>query len=213
MASEFLRQFGLQKILGNKLKKGLGSEPVRGDRLSGSAMMVPTLVWKEVGPLNDELPMYFEDLEISARIERSGRELWRVPEAVVTHAGELSAEVFPQRRMLLAMENGQAPWMYFNLYHGRVSASIFTLIIFIGSLFRLMVVRTVGWAALVRGGRGKAWRQRVIANSGALLGWSWGSKKEFLIKVQFRFYGGWEAVRQDLARTGENETIKKDAPA
>ena len=203
LVDQFLRQFGLRRLWSHRGLKKSGPEPSRGDRLSGSAMMIPARVWSKVGPLNEELPLYFEDLDISTRIERAGLSLWRVPEAVVVHTGECSAEVFPQRRMLLAMENGQAPWMYFNLYHSPLAALIFNLTIFGGSLFRLLTAWTVGWVAFIRGDYGKAWRKRITANSSALLGWSWGSKKDFLIKVQFRFYGGPGAEKAGPVERGD----------
>ena len=189
LASQLGCQFGLNRLLGRARKNKPGTEPEQGGRLSGSAMMIPVRVWREVGPLNEELPMYFEDLDLSARIQRSGRELWRVPRASVTHLGELSAKSFPRRRMLLAMENGQAPWMYFRVYQGRAAARAFNLIIFLGSLFRLTLMWTLGLAALISGRRGRSWRGRIINESRALLGWSWGSKKDFITRVQYHFYG------------------------
>ncbi len=63
-------------------------EPVFG--LSGCCMLVRRTDWAAAGGLDQELGMYYEDVEFSLRLREHGRELLYVPAARCTHLGSVS---------------------------------------------------------------------------------------------------------------------------
>lgn len=185
----FLRQFGLAKLLPGDVIQGkevnyafLSNRPSRVPALNGAAMMVRKSAIEKIGLLDETIPMYFEDLDLCARILEEGS-IYYLPEAVITHWGAKSADRAPVRKLLYAMENGEAPWLYFQRYGFRASASLYHLLIFVGSMYRLALVlpsfailRTIG--AKVEG------LSRIRAQAIALLWWSLCSKKRFRNHVQ-----------------------------
>lgn len=193
LGNTILRQFGLRRLLpGNRL---FGRETLAGyDRgglmavpcVSGAAIMLPRLVFDSVGGLNEELPMYFEDLELCARIGKLAR-LYCLPEATVVHLGRKSAERSSFKPLLAAMENGEAPWMYLRRYHGLWHARAFTAILFIGSLGRLFVhAGHVVVTALLRHPQlERAYSQ--VRDALAVLKWCVSSRQTFLSSVASAF--------------------------
>lgn len=184
------QQVGARRLL-EATGRGEALAPSLGDRvtpvpcLSGAALMVPRSVFAGVGVLDETMPMYLEDLDLSARIGRAGLDLLYVPAAVVVHDGAYSSSRSPRRDLLLAMARGQAPWMYRRRFHGAWSARAFAAAIGLGSLFRLALLTPLLWLARGRGGR----RRLAAAAHGArvLLGWSVRSKAGFLADVHSAF--------------------------
>jgi GT2 family glycosyltransferase len=179
-------QLGLQKLFPSSPVFGKAFLP-RWDRRSvravpclvGAAMMMPRAVLEEVGYLDEELPMYFEDMDLCARIAASGRRLYCVPSAEIVHLGGQSTALSPVRPVLLAMEMGQAHWLYFRRHVGRAPAAAYTAVLFFGSLYRLLLALLVSpllpfmrpaAAARVRTRAARAW---------TLLKWSLSRKRDF----------------------------------
>jgi GT2 family glycosyltransferase len=126
--------------------------------------------------------MYYEDVEICARVAHSGKRLCYVPEARIVHMGGQSTAQSPAKRQLYAMQNGQAPWMYFKYYRGPVAAMLFSGLVGVGSIFRLVVARLL---APFR----KAESERLASEAGAMLWWAFYSKEKFP-----RLFDGWFAT-------------------
>ena len=105
--------------------------------LSGAAMFMEAALFHELGGFDDELPMYFEDMDLCGKVNATGRRCGYEPAARVTHLGGESAALSPIARFLLALEDGQAPWMYFRRYRSLRIAQAFTLVLALGSLFRI----------------------------------------------------------------------------
>lgn len=144
LSTAFFRQFGLRKIFDKS--KYLGSESLTSSDtelaytvpcLTGAAMFIPRPVLDEVGMLDTNLPMYFEDLDYCARIARSGRLLYYLSVAHIGHSGGKSFSASPARRLLLGMENGEAPFLYLRRYRSLTQATLFRVIIATGAVFRL----------------------------------------------------------------------------
>jgi len=57
------------------------------DQLPGAAMMVRAKVWQKVGPLDEDYPFYFEDVDWSWRAKKMGQKLMVLPQAKVIHLG------------------------------------------------------------------------------------------------------------------------------
>lgn len=53
--------------------------------VSGAAILMPRAVVREVGPMDEDYFLYFEETDYQLAITRAGYEVWYVPEARVTH--------------------------------------------------------------------------------------------------------------------------------
>jgi hypothetical protein len=51
----------------------------------GAAMMVPRRVLEQVGPMNEDFFLYYEELDWCERIRKAGWTAWVVPQALVWH--------------------------------------------------------------------------------------------------------------------------------
>ena len=107
--------------------------------LTGAAMFMEAARFHAVGGFDDELPMYFEDMDLCGKVNATGKRCGYEPAARVTHLGGESAALSPIARFLLALEDGQAPWMYFRRYRSLRTAQTFTLVLALGNLFRIML--------------------------------------------------------------------------
>ena len=156
-------------------RKSLSAVPC----LNGAALMIPRAVLTEVGLLDEQLPMYYEDLDLCARIRNIGKPLYYIPAAVVTHLGAHSANRSPGRMLLYAMEKGQAPWLYLLNYRGKFHALLFASVTFLGSLSRVLLLSmafSLAWMAF------PSWSVRVtdhLKKSSALLKWSLTGRDKF----------------------------------
>ncbi len=185
------RQIGLGGVLesigwGEGLTASLGPEPVAVPCLSGGALMVKREIFETVGELDETLPMYLEDLDLCARIGNAGFDRLYVPSARVLHDGAYSSSRFRRRDLLLAMEDGQAPWMYQQRYRGPLSARAYVLVIAGGSLLRLTAtLLPLGLARLA--GRPADRLASVAHNAWVMLRWAVGSKSSFLSDTRSAF--------------------------
>ena len=142
----FVRQFGLARMFPNLFDpekwtrpRSPGRSPLIVPAISGAALMLRRTVFEKVGLLDETIPMYFEDLDYCARLCRRGPVCY-LPDAVVNHSGAKSASVAPARKLLYAMEEGEAPFLYFRRYRGYIYACLFVAITFLGSIFRLCLL-------------------------------------------------------------------------
>jgi GT2 family glycosyltransferase len=72
----------------------------------GAALLLPRAVVDEVGPWDEALVMYAEDLEWCWRAATRGRPTWFTPDAVVRHLGNASgAQRYGETRDLVAIRN------------------------------------------------------------------------------------------------------------
>lgn len=151
--------------------------------INGAAIMIPRSIILEIGLLDEQLPMYFEDLDLCARIKNTGKSLYYIDSAVLVHLGGKSADLSPVRPLLFALESGQAPWLYFFKYKGHWQAFIFTLSIFWGSLIRFFLFRILSPVELVKGGDYGRRIKGKVTKSKALLIWSLSRKRKFVDRL------------------------------
>jgi len=195
LAATLYRQFGLQQLFAKSKRFGcesLASSDLKTAYpvpcLTGAAMFIPRSVLDEVGLLNADLPMYFEDLDYCARIACSGRLLYYLPAAHIGHSGGKSFSVSPVRRLLLGMENGEAPFLYFRRYRSLIQAALFRLIIAVSAVFRLAGISLLRVLLLLRRDeRTQAFVRQQRLRCFALLAWAFSSKEHFygLVRRQF----------------------------
>ncbi len=186
-----VRQIGLGEVLqsvgrGEALAASLGPEPVAVPCLSGGALMVRREVFETVGELDETLPMYLEDLDFCARIGQADLRMLYVPAATVVHDGAYSSSRSWRRDLLLAMEDGQAPWMYQHRYRGPGSARAYALITAVGSVLRLILMLPL--LALARLARRPADQLKAATHRAwVMLRWAAGSKSRFLTDARSTF--------------------------
>ena len=174
------KMFPANRIAGKSYLPGFDRESLSTvPCLNGAALMIPRAVLTEVGLLDEQLPMYYEDLDLCARIGRTGKLLYYFPAAVVTHLGAHSANRSPGRMLLYAMEKGQAPWMYLLNYRGKLHALLFTLIIFLGSLSRILLLSMMYPFARIAFPSRSGGISDQLKKSLALLKWSLAGRDKF----------------------------------
>jgi len=197
LRSAFYTTFGLRKLFpSNKVfsrellvewdRKSTRAVPY----ISGSAMMFRRETIEQAGLLDEQIPMYFEDLDFCERIRRLGREICVIPSAVVQHLGARSAELSSCRSLLIAMEDGEAPWLYFQKYRGSFQARIFELIVGLGSLLRLLALSISAPFCLFGKESALAWLKQNFMKSRAIFQWSISSRKNFLTHMGSLFAMG-----------------------
>lgn len=65
--------------------------------LSGACLLLPADVWRELGGFDDGYFMFFEDVDLGARVGALGKVNLQVPEAVVVHEQGASWKARPER--------------------------------------------------------------------------------------------------------------------
>ncbi|MBL7783685.1 MAG: glycosyltransferase family 2 protein [Saprospiraceae bacterium] len=84
---------GRNRIVGNKeTDRGQYSKPAITAYAHGAAMMVPRGVIDQVGPMQEDFFLYYEELDWSERIRRAGYEIWMQPLARVYHKESMTVE-------------------------------------------------------------------------------------------------------------------------
>jgi GT2 family glycosyltransferase len=73
------------------------------DQLMGACLLVRKSVLEEVGVLDEDFFMYYEEVDLCFRIKRAGYRVVFVPEAAIVHLGGRSAAQVPVRKRIAAM--------------------------------------------------------------------------------------------------------------
>lgn len=145
--------------------------------LLGAAMMIRRSFFERQGFLDEQIPMYFEDIDMCYRVWESGRRICYLSEAEITHFVAQSSSVSRSRISLFVLEQGEAYWLFFRKHRGRFSAGVFTAIMFSGSIYRLLLMSVPLLASPILGDR---LRKRIRITSRkylALFFWSLHSKQ------------------------------------
>lgn len=159
------------------------AQPAVVPALSGAAMLLPRHVLDRIGLLDEQLPMYFEDLDLCARLRAAGLSCQYVPAARITHWGGASASLSPVSLRLWGLEQGEAPWLYFRTYRGRLAAALFTAIAASGCLGRLVVA---GAGLLLTAGRAGGAR-RVFWRAASVFSWATVGRRRLLRAISAAF--------------------------
>jgi GT2 family glycosyltransferase len=153
--------------------------------LTGAAIFLPAELFREINGFDEKLPMYFEDVDLCGKVRSAGKACGFLPEASVTHFGGESTARSPISLFLLALEDGQAPWMYFRKYRTARAASLFIVLLACGNLFRLMLYAIAAPLAIHPVPRGGLIRR--TRDSLTLLRWCFSDKRACLQEAQSRF--------------------------
>ncbi len=92
--------------------------------LVGACMMMPRTLWERLGPLDETLPMYFEDLDYCARARHAGWQVYYLAEAEIFHHAGLCSRRAADRAQLEVWK-WYAQWLYFRRYRSWPAALLF----------------------------------------------------------------------------------------
>jgi len=142
------------------------------EAVGGTAMLMRTKTFRDVGAFTPAYFMYAEDMDLCFKIRRAGFRIYHVPGSEVVHHGGGSSVA--QGSSFSAVMMREALHSYMILNHGRYSASVYRLATGISVLFRLAVLSI---ALLVAGRSRRPALKAAIARWSAVLSWSGGGQK------------------------------------
>lgn len=116
----------------------------RVDQVMGACMMVSRNVLDEVGYFDERFFIFFEEVDLSKRINEAGYIIFFYPEAVVRHR---RSSAFQQRRVLWRQWHFAKSFRrYFWKHHGVLPASLLTIVSFVslGPALILALINSLG---------------------------------------------------------------------
>lgn len=113
------------------------------DWLTGAALMVPKKVIDKVGPLDDNIFMYGEDVDWCMRIKKHGFDIYYSPVAKLIHIGRGSMGKISKNAILGEYKG----LLYIYQKHkGKLALQILRLLLKIGALARILIFGALGLA-------------------------------------------------------------------
>ena len=106
------------------------------DWVSGASFMVRRTVLDQVGLMDGQYFLYFEEVDFMYRIRKAGFEIWHEPESRVVHIAGQATGVKTDRAAPEPMPAYwfQSRWKFFADTYGRPAATLATVLFFIGNL-------------------------------------------------------------------------------
>ena len=95
------------------------------DQLMGACLLVRKSVLDEVGGLDEDFFMYYEEVDLCYRIRKAGWRIVFTPESEVTHLGGRSAEQVPAGKRIMML---MSLLMFFRKKRGRFITALFGII-------------------------------------------------------------------------------------
>lgn len=141
-----------RRLLPNSRLWGIGrafraAEPIEVEAVSGAFMLMRAEVFRGVGGFTPAYFMYGEDMDLCAKIGRSGLKIVFVPGAEILHHGGVSSS---QQDSEFPTENMRVGWdLYMRRNHGPATAAWYRLLQVVSALVRM----TLLLPACVIGGR------------------------------------------------------------
>ena len=123
------------------------------DQIMGAAMLIRRSVIDDVGGMDENFFMYYEEVDLCYRIKKSGRRIVFFPGAVITHLGGRSSSQVPLKRLMVLT----SLVAYFRKHRGKLSVGLFAVALKIGAILRHLFYLITGIfafaLAFVRGDR------------------------------------------------------------
>ena len=104
------------------------------DWVTGASFMVPRTVLDRVGLMDPGYFLYFEEVDLMARIRRAGHRIWHVAESRVVHLAGQSTGVRAGSVKRLPPYWFHSRFKFFHDHYGRVGAILANLIFMVGDL-------------------------------------------------------------------------------
>lgn len=95
------------------------------DQVMGAALMTRKSILEQVGPMDEQFFMYYEEVDLCYRIKKAGWRVVYVPESKITHIGGCSSGQIPAGKRIMALTSLMK---FFKKYRGPYSAALFVCI-------------------------------------------------------------------------------------
>lgn len=95
------------------------------EQLSGAALMVRASVMREIGLMDENFFLYYEDVDLCLRIRKAGWRIIYVPGALITHTGGQSTSQISTRKRIILYKS---MFIYMRKHRGRPATALFGLI-------------------------------------------------------------------------------------
>ncbi len=103
------------------------------DFVTGCCLILRTSILSETGLLDENIFMYFEEIDLCYRIKKAGYSVCYTPDSKIVHLGKGSSRVFRDT----VFRNLSSQEYFFWKHYGRAQAIAMRLIVIVGALFRL----------------------------------------------------------------------------
>jgi GT2 family glycosyltransferase len=82
---------GLNHTINKKIKGSNKIEAKNTDWVGGTAMLISHKLWDKIGPLDEKIFMYGEDIELCLRAKKSGAKIGIITSSLIVHLGSASS--------------------------------------------------------------------------------------------------------------------------
>ena len=106
------------------------------DAVNGALMLVPRLVFEQVGGFDEAFRLHAEDLDLCRRIRDAGLRVAMAPEICVTHVGGVSSR---RRRFHVEWWKTRSLWRYFRKHDAAAGSRGIAAVIALGLALRLVL--------------------------------------------------------------------------
>ncbi len=95
------------------------------EQVMGAALMTRKSIIEQVGPMDEDFFMYYEEVDLCYRIKEAGWRIVYVPESEITHLGGRSAGQIPADKRIMAMTS---LLIFFKKRRGKIITGLFACI-------------------------------------------------------------------------------------
>jgi len=120
-------------------------EPVQVEGISGACVLLARALFNEVGGFTEDYFMYAEDMDLSYKVQQSGRRNLYVGNAEVVHHGGESSKKAPSNFSVVLTRD--ALRKFFLIHHSGLSAGCYRAGMFFTALSRIALLHLAGLAA------------------------------------------------------------------
>jgi len=102
------------------------------DQIMGAEMLIRKSVIDQVGPMDENFFMYFEEVDLCRRIKKAGWRIVFLPNAPITHLAGQSSKQLPMKRIMLF----KSMMKYFRKHRGKFATETFAILFKIALILR-----------------------------------------------------------------------------
>ena len=114
---EFLRQTMLYRVVPNeKQKRAHKNIQQQAEMVTGAALCIRRSCYEQIGPLDPQIFMFYEDTDWCKRAHDHGWEIWYLPTAGIMHVKAAASSRFARTRTLL--DSQRSTIYYFQKHYG-----------------------------------------------------------------------------------------------
>ena len=95
------------------------------EQIMGAALMTRKSIIEQVGQMDEDFFMYYEEVDLCYRIKEAGRRIVYVPESEITHLGGRSAGQIPADKRIMAMTS---LLIFFKKHRGKFATGLFACV-------------------------------------------------------------------------------------